>query len=264
MSKPRVLRSVARAFLHATCLALCVGAVPVAPAADEIGDAIDASVAAQRAARESQQRIDRLAAETRALREKRRAAEWQALQQAAYADQLEQEAAEQERRQAAAQAELERVATTGADLLPLSRRMLAALEAVIARDLPFLQKARQERVAGLKALLDDPQRGSADKYRRVLDAWRSEFEYGYSVGAEDVESGCGELPGPATQVRIGRIGLYCLAPDGRAARWNASLKRWAPLDDDAAAEVARAVAMARGKAPPELLVLPVGRLERSP
>ena len=60
----------------------------VATAADEVGDAIDASLAAQRAARESQQRVDKLAAETRAMQQKRRAAEWQVLQLAAYAEQL--------------------------------------------------------------------------------------------------------------------------------------------------------------------------------
>jgi len=231
-----------------------------APAADEVGEALEASLAAQRAGRESQQRVNRLFEETRALHEKRRAAEWQALQLAAYAEQLEQEALVQEQKRDGIKAELELVASTGTDLLPLTQRMLAELEALIARDLPFLQEVRRKRVAEARVLLEDPQRSSAEKFRRVLEAWRSEVEYGYSLGAEDSTTDCEGRPGASTVVRVGRVGLYCLEVDGRrAARWDAVAKRWTELDGDDAEEVARAAAMARAKAQPELLVLPVSR-----
>lgn len=230
-----------------------------AAAADEVGEALDASLAAQRAARESQQRVDRLDAETRALHQKRRAAEWQSLQLAAYAEQLEQEALVQEQKRAGIEAELARVATTGTDLQPLSERMLAELEAHVARDLPFLQEVRLKRIAEAKTLLADPQRSSAEKFRRVLDAWRSEAEYGYSLGAEDAATDCEGKPGASVLLRIGRIGLYCLAQDGSAARWDKDGRRWQPVDGDAADEIANGVAMAREKAPAGLLVLPVPR-----
>lgn len=248
MSKP---------FLTAVAGLLLAGA---AAAADEVGDAIDASLGAQRAARESQQRVDKLDAETRALHQKRRAVEWQVLQLAAYAEQLEQEALAQEQKRAGIEAELARVATTGTDLQPLSERMLAELEAHVAGDLPFLQEVRLKRIAEARLLLADPQRSSAEKFRRVLDAWRSEAEYGYSLGAEDAATDCAGRPGAAVLLRVGRIGLYCLAADGRSAsRWDRDGKRWQPLDGDEAEEVAKGVAMAREKAPPELLVLPVPR-----
>lgn len=228
--------------------------------ADEVGDALDASLAAQRAARESQQRIDKLDAETRALRDKRRAAEWRALQLAGYVEQLEQEASAAEQQRAGLQAELNRVASTGTDLLPLTQRMLAELEAHVARDLPFLQEVRRRRIDEAKALLTDPQRSQAEKFRRVLEAWRSEVEYGYTIGAEDAATDCAGQSGNATLVRIGRVGLYCVDAGGKGARWDAAGKRWAPLEDaDDVAEVAKAAAMAREKQPAELLVLPVAR-----
>jgi hypothetical protein len=232
-----------------------------AHAADEVGDAIEASLAAQRAARESQQRVDKLDAERRALHDKRRAAEWRALQLAAYAEQLEQEALVQEQRRAELDAELARVVATGTGLLPLAQRMLAELEAHVAADLPFLPAVRRQRIAEARALLADPQRGQAEKFRRVLDAWRSEFEYGYTIGAEDAATACSGAPGAATLVRIGRVGYYCVDNDGReAARWDSAGRRWAWLDDaDAIDELARAAAMAREKAPAGLLVLPVER-----
>jgi len=256
-------------FVKKVCVPIFVVALalllPVPGAhADEVGEALDASLAAQRAARESQQRIDKLDAETRALRDKRRAAEWRALQLAAYAGQLEQEAIAAEQQRAGLEAELARVASTGTDLLPLAQRMLAELEAHVARDLPFLQDVRRRRIDDAKALLADPQRGQAEKFRRVLEAWRSEADYGYTIGAEDSATGCDGQPGAATLVRIGRVGLYCLAGEGQAgARWDAANRRWTPLADaDELAEVARAAAMAREKEPAGVLVLPIERSAR--
>ncbi len=234
-------------------------ALSVPAAADEVGDALDASLAAQRAARESQQRVDQLDAETRALHEKRRAAELRALQLADYAGQLEQEAAVEEQRRAQIEAELKRVSALGGELLPLTRRMLAALEAQVARDPPFLLDVRRKRISGITAMLDDPQHSAAEKFRRVLEAWRSEAEYGNTLGAEDAPTDCTGAPGASTRVRIGRVGFYCVADGRQAARWDAASGAWAPLDEDAAAEIARAAAMARGRMPPELLVLPVAR-----
>lgn len=245
-------------------VALALLLVVPAAHADEVGEALDASLAAQRAARESQQRIDKLDAETRALRDKRRAAEWHALQLAAYAEQLEQEAIAAEQQRAGLEAELARVASTGTDLLPLAQRMLAELEAHVARDLPFLQEVRRRRIEEARTLLGDPQRGQAEKFRRVLEAWRSEVEYGYTIGAEDAATDCAGQPGSATLVRVGRVGLYCVAAGARAgARWDVAARRWAPLEDaDAIAEIARAAAMAREKEPAGLLVLPVERSAR--
>lgn len=235
---------------------LLVLAAPVG--ADEVGDALDATLAAQRAARESQQRIDQFDAETRALHQKRRAAELRTQQLADYAGQLEQEAAVQDQRRAQIEAELKRVSALGGELLPLTRRMLAALETQVARDPPFLLDVRRKRISGITAMLGDPQHSAAEKFRRVLEAWRSEAEYGNTLGAEDAATDCTGAPGASTLVRIGRVGFYCVA-SGQAARWDAATRAWTPLDEDAAAEIARAAAMARGRMPAELLVLPVAK-----
>lgn len=258
---------------------LALGFAALAARADEVGEALDTSLASQRAARESQARVGRLDDEARALREKRRGVEWRAMQLSAYAEQLEQEAAVEEQKRGQLETELNRIASTGTDLLPLMRRMVAELKDFVARDLPFLQDARRQRVADLEALLDDPRRGSAEKFRRVLEAYRTEVDYGHSLGAEDAETACAGTAAPVASegvgpdaaprkvalVRVGRVGLYCLEADGqRGAYWDATAARWEPLDDDGVEALQRALAVARGEAPPELLVLPVRAAERSP
>jgi hypothetical protein len=231
----------------AALIALLLVAVP-APAADEVGEALEASVAAQRAAKESQGRVDKLADEARALREKRRATEWRALQLSGYAARLEADAVAEENKRKGLEAQLKGIASTGTDLLPLMRRMVAELAAFVDKDLPFLHDARRARVQALTALLDDEKRGNAEKYRRVLEAYRTEVDYGHSLGAEDGQAECDGPRGPVTLVRVGRIGLYCLTADGKhGAAWDA-----AELES-----LRHAKAMARAEEPPQLLQLPV-------
>lgn len=233
--------------------------------ADEIGEALDASMAAQRAARESQARINKIEDETQALRQKRIAAEWKVLQMSAYAQQLEQEAAAEERRRADLKAELDRVVSTGTDLMPLMQRMVAELDEFVGRDLPFLLETRRQRVRELQALLEEPRRTHAEKYRRVLEAYRTEVDYGYSLGAEDGEAECGGRREAVSLVRVGRAALYCLSADGeRAGYWDAAARKFQGVDGDAAKNVRRALAMAREQAPPELLVLPVQAAKMAP
>lgn len=225
--------------------------------ADEIGDALDASIAAQRAAKESQQRVDKLDDEAKKLREQRRQAEWKALQMSAYADQLEEQAQVEEHKRADIEVQLERIRATGTDLLPLMKRMVADLDGFVSRDLPFLQEQRRQRVRDLTALLDDPQRGNAEKFRRVMEAYRTEVEYGHSLGSEDGEAECNGPREKVSLVRIGRVALYCLSDDGERAGWWDG-QRWQPLtDSDDINGVRKARAVAKGEAAPELLEVPM-------
>lgn len=239
-------------------------AAPSLVAADEIGDAFEASIGAQRAAKESQARVDKLDEEARALREKRRATEWRAMQLSSYAARLEQDAATEEGKRKDLEEQLKRIASTGTDLLPLMRRMVAELDTFVAGDLPFLKDARQARVADLKKLLDDPARGNAEKFRRVLEAYRTEVDYGHSLGAEDAQAECVGPNEAVTLVRIGRVGLYCLSADGkRGGGWDG--KGFKPLEESSQLENLRhARAIARAEEPPQLLELPVRAASRAP
>lgn len=258
MPRPGAVASAAGGAARRAALAwLLAAGLGLAPAghADEIGDAIEASQAAQRAAAQSQQRIDALDDEARRLREQQRKLQWESMQRAAYAEQLERNAQEEEGRRGALEAELARVARTGSDLGPLMQRMVAELREFVAADLPFLQELRRQRVAELEALLADPGKRAPDKFRRVLEAYRTEVDYGLSIGAEELTLDCGGGAQAVSLLRIGRVGLYCQKADGSAHAFDAG--RWQPLDEEGRVEVEKGLAMARGKAPAQLLVLPV-------
>lgn len=245
----------ARRWAGACLLALVLGG---SAAADQVDDAVAATLQGQKAARESQQRVDRIAAETRSLLQRQQDVRAQALQASVYAAQLEQQAQAEEQGRAGLEAQIAGIHQTEAGLLPLARQMVADLDRFVAADLPFQVELRRRRVEDLKQLLDDPARNTADKFRRVLDVYRSEVDFGYSLGAEEAQLTIDGQPTPVAIVRIGRVGLYYLSADRkRAGYWNVEKRGWRGLDAAAAPEVWRALQVARGEAPPELLELPL-------
>lgn len=144
--------------------------------------------------------------------------------------------------------------------LPLAAEMarsLAALESVIAGDLPFLVRQRQARVINLRqALAADPLLAH-EQWASLVAAWRQELAYG-----RDTDGWRGLLVGdPAREVdylRLGRVGLYFLTPDGREGGvWSLAEAGWRVLEGAELAELRKGQAIVRERRAPALLALPV-------
>jgi hypothetical protein len=223
--------------------------------------AIDTVQQTQRASAASQQRVDRLDAETRQLLERYRAALWQAQQLKVYGAQIEELAKTQgsERESLARQiTEMEKVER---ELLPLMLRMIDSLEKFVDLDLPFLQDERRERLANLRRVMADPEAGVSDKYRRILEAYQIEVDYGRTLGAERVE-----VEGRVMdQLRVGRSALYALALDGaEALRWESDSRKWLPLERGYVSDVRHGLRIARELVSADLLRLPMALPEAAP
>src|SRR3569623_1009542 len=159
----------------------------VARAADPVGQAIDASTAANNASKASQQRVNGLDDQTKQMLERYRAATWQAQQLNVYAQQLEEIAGQQDTEKVSLQRQLTEMDNTDREILPLMLRMLDSLDKFVAMDLPFHKQERQERIASLKRLMADPDANSSEKYKRFLVAFQIEADYGRSLGVERAE-----------------------------------------------------------------------------
>ncbi|MGQ0700228.1 MAG: DUF3450 domain-containing protein [Panacagrimonas sp.] len=229
-------------------------AVPCAPAQDAAGKALDAVVDGNRAARTSQQRVDSLDDQTKSMLERYRAASWQAQQLTVYAKQLGELVSAQEGERSSIERQITEMERTERELLPLMLRMVEGLEKFIALDLPFLATERRERLDTLKKLMSDPEANNAEKFKRLLEAWQIESEYGRSIGTERAE-----VEGRTVDVlRLGRTALYYLSADGKqAGTWNSSSGAWEALPHQHVAQVRHGLRMARETAAPDLLRLPV-------
>jgi hypothetical protein len=242
---PRLLAALAAAIICTTAWAQREG----------LDRAVDETQRAQRQAAEAQTRVDRLDDETRRLLERYRAALWQTQQLNVYARQLDDLEAEQLREKNSLQAQLAELAVTEREIMPLMLRMLDGLERFVDADLPFLATERRERIANLRRLMADPDAGVSDRFRRILEAYQIEIDYGRGLGAER-----GSLPdGTVVDVlRVGRTALYFLSLDGSdGGWWDAERERWEPLESRYLTAVRQGLRQARETAAPDLLVLPL-------
>lgn len=235
------------------CLLLCVAPLWAA-APDPVGQALDATQQANRAAAASQSRIDQLDDQTRQMLERYRSALWQSQQLEVYAQQLEELASRQEAERESLSRQLAEIERTERELLPLMLRMVQGLEQIVAEDLPFLQQERRERIEGVKRSMSDPGVTNGDRFRRILEAYQIEAEYGRTLGAERTQVDDRSVD----VLRVGRAALFYLTLDGRqAGYWEAAQKRWQPLEDRYIAQVRRGLRMAREVMAPDLLRLPM-------
>jgi hypothetical protein len=244
-----------RARIGATALLLFAG---LAFAQGGGAPGVDATAQANAAARAAQGRIDALDDQTRAMLERYRAALWQTQQLKVYAEQVEPLLAAQESERATMAAQAKELADSAHDVTPLLLRMIDTLDKFVALDLPFLQDERKERVAGLRRAMTDPATPVAEKYRRVLEAYRIEADYGRGFGAERMELMVGEAKKVVDVLRVGRTALYALSLDSSdAAYWEPAKKQWLNLPDRYRGAIREGLRIARETAAPVLITLPV-------
>lgn len=152
--------------------------------------------------------------------------------------------------------EIERIR---AELEPFLDETMERLDKFVAADTPFLAKERHDRLASLKAKLDDYDASLALKASRVLEALYIEAQYGGTVEVKEEEMA---LEGSAKGVRVlrlGRLGLYALGLDGRTAwRFDRPSGQWT-REDDFARELGQAADMAARTRVISLVELPVGQ-----
>ena len=209
-----------------------------------------------RAARLSQDRIDRLSDEARALLEKYREQLWKAQQLQLYVRQLEATIDQQLERKKLLSEQLERLDRTREQLIPMLVRMVDGLEQFVALDMPFLSDERNARIERLRRTLSDPQVPVSEQYRRVFEAYQVEANYGRSL-----EAWRGPLSGDSQIVdylRIGRMAWYYLSLDGQSAwQWNRGQERWDAVPSGQVSAIRKGLRVASEQAAPELLPLPV-------
>ena len=250
-SRRRHFRSAAVAWL----LAATVVAGACAQTFDEL---MSESGAAAEASIEAQKRVDALARQTRSAMREFRSVSRQIEDLRRYNDQLERQIAEQRRSTDSLDASIAQLSGFQRELLPLTERMLDSLQRFIALDLPFRLAERQQRIAGLRELLDNPSIPVAEKYHEVLRAYRAELAYGTGLDAWTDQVTVGGAMREGTLLRIGRIALFFRSPDGNvSAMWNRMRRRWEVLEDIDADTLAEGIRVARGGVARELLLLPV-------
>jgi len=221
------------------------------PSADAV---LSAQEASQASAISTQRRIDALDDETLRMFSTYRSELARLDDLNTYNTNLNQLIASQRREEGRLGEELEEIEVIRREVVPMMVEMIGVLDDFVSLDLPFLETERKARVDALKALITRSDVDIAEKYRRLLEAFQIEAEYGQSIEAYE---GAIELNGEALTVdflRIGRTGLFYLTLDRSACGiWDPSEKAWRDLAERHLDGIDYGVRVARKQAPPDLL-----------
>jgi hypothetical protein len=144
------------------------------------------------------------------------------------------------------------------DILPLLKRMVDALKKFISIDIPFLIKEREERVEDLDKLIVRADITTAEKFRKIFEAYQLEAEFGKTIEAYQ---GYLNLDGSELAVdyfRLGRLGLFYRTPDGKdTGYWDVSTKDWNHEGSALDSKLKSALDIANRQSPPNFITLPL-------
>ena len=203
----------------------------------------------------AQQQIDQVAEETERLVDEYRRVLSETDSLRVYNRQLQRIVDSQEREVESIHEQLEGLEQTEREVVPLMIDMAETLAEMIEADMPFRLQRRLERAEGLVELLDRSDVTTSEKYRRLLEAYQDEIEFGRTS-----EGYRGQLP-TGQQVdflRVGRTLLFYQSLDGRVTGWwNPNTREFETLPDRYRLAVSDGLDIAQNRVAPDLVRLPV-------
>ena len=218
----------------------------------------DASAAA------TQKKIDRLDDQTADAFQQYRAAVARAESLEIYNTQLKRLVASQESEIESIVRQTEQIESIETGALPFMIKMTATLTELVDADVPFLRDERLERAEALAELIDRADVSAGEKYRRIMEAYIVEAEYGSTIEAYRGDLVINDEVKSVDFLRFGRIGLFYQTLDGKeSGRWNPGLGTWELLSDSYRRSIQKGLRIARKQAPPALLNLPFDAPEAS-
>lgn len=248
---PNNMKSLRR--LSGAALAIALAGMAATSGAQTLRNVEAEQKEADKAARTSQEQINDILEKKQDLagRYAQVVAETESLNK--YIEQLSVQVKSQDEEIAGIEQQLLDIETTNREVQPLMQKMVDTLEEFVALDVPFLLEERTERVSKLKELMVRSDIAISEKYRRILEAYQIELEYGRTL--EAYEGRVGEKT--VEFVRLGRISLmYQTLDEAETGYWDAQKKDWV-LDNSYTESVKEARRVAKKDGAPDLLTVPV-------
>ena len=212
---------------------------------------------------QSQTRVDRIVSQTRSITDEFRAVNKEIDGLKIYNQLLQAQVDRQNQKLEEIASSMDRATMINRQILPLITRMTEGLKQSVALDIPFLKRERDERLARLEVLLDDPDVSTAEKFRKAMEAYSIEIDYGRTIEAYPDIIEIEGRPIEAQFLRLGRVALLFQNADGSiTGRYNPETKSY-EIANEYRAEVTKGLAVAAKKVAPELLLVPVSGPESS-
>ena len=142
-------------------------------------------------------------------------------------------------------------------VVPMMLRMVVELEDSVAADIPFKINERNARIADVKSIVSDPEVSPAEQYRRILNAYEIETNYGYQV--ESYEGAHPSRPGNVVNfVRFGRTSwVYVTKDESEVAVYDMASNSWTPVSGADSIALRQAIRVANEEAAPAIIYAPI-------
>jgi len=170
--------------------------------------------------------------------------------------------ASQVEEKASLEKQLKDIEVTKQEIVPLIVHMLDSLDQFIRLDLPFLPEERKQRLSQLKDLVAKADVSNAEKFRRIMEAFQVENEYGNTIEAYKANIVLNGVTSSVNFLRLGRVALYYQRLDGsETGFWDKEAKRWQPLSSGYGNSIRNGLRIARKETAPDMLIVPVSAPE---
>lgn len=240
---------------------LLAGLITFAPAGASAGPpmlvaVVEEQKAANREAESAQDRIDKVDDETEKLLVEYRQLMAEAESFNAYASQLATQVGSQREEIDRTNAELGEIETTTREVLPLMQNMLDTLAQFVSLDVPFLIDERTKRIKTLQEMMQRADVSVSEKYRRIVEAYVVEMEYGRTIEAYEGKLGASD-DRTVQLLRVGRVTLLYQTMDLKeTGYWDNDQKAWV-VDNHYQHAFRAGISVAKKMGAPDILYAPV-------
>src|SRR5688572_20474576 len=143
---------------------------------------------------------------------------------ARYNTQIEQQLRSQEEEIASLEEQIAGLDSTAVDVQSMLQRMYDELVQFVQNDVPFFKEERDQRIQRLTELMQSVETTPSEKFRRLVEAYQIEMEYGRSMSAYRQTLTDGR---EAEMVRLGRVALlYRVMEGGETGYWDRDSKQF--------------------------------------
>lgn len=230
--------------------------------ANDLNKVIDKSSEINKSAAQSQTKIDKIADSMQGRLQQFKTLNKEIDGLAVYNAQLNKQLNNQIEEMESLNLSMDQVSIIERQITPLMMRMITGLEQFVSLDIPFLQDERAKRLVSLKAMMDRADITSSEKFRRVLEAYQVEVDYGRTIEAYTALLDVNGKEREVDFLRIGRLELIYLTRDGKhAGSYNTETKTFETLPDSTISQINKGLRIARKQLAPDMLTLPVHAAE---
>ncbi|GLT19383.1 DUF3450 domain-containing protein [Vibrio zhanjiangensis] len=242
------------------CFALLIVSLSTNTVATNFGSAQSIQQSTNASSASSQKQIDKVAENSLVLQKEIEQLEEEIKNLQVYQNHLTALIDSQSKEASNIEAQIKEINNTRRGIVPLMYQMISGLKTFIEQDLPIKREARLERIAKLEKTMIRADVSDAEKYRRILEAYQIELEYGVKLGAYQGKITVGENARNVQILHLGRVSLVARSLDGNTAwSWNQPQKQWQLLDHSIKPELDIAFNVAQKQVTPSLLTLPLSQ-----